>query len=86
MKSDPRPSWVSEYRRDVGERVRTARRDANLSQEALAHSAGVSRKTISRVELGEHATRLDHLLLIASVLQLPPGQLLPDRPPPPPAF
>ncbi|MGM8933292.1 helix-turn-helix domain-containing protein [Pseudomonas neustonica] len=35
---------------DVSEMLKQARRDANLSQEALARSAGVSRSTVARME------------------------------------
>ena len=35
---------------DVSAMLKQARRDANLSQEALARSAGVSRSTVARME------------------------------------
>ncbi|WP_229665802.1 helix-turn-helix transcriptional regulator [Ornithinimicrobium pekingense] len=39
--------------RDVGAAVRRARREAGLSQHALADRAGVSRQWLSRVEAGK---------------------------------
>lgn len=39
--------------RDVGAAVRRARREAGLSQQALADRAGVSRQWLSRVEAGK---------------------------------
>ena len=35
---------------DVSEMLKQARRDANLSQEAIASRAGVSRSTVARME------------------------------------
>ena len=46
---DEDPAWEA-YRRDLGDRLRDARLAAGLTQEALAHQAGVSRTLVQRTE------------------------------------
>lgn len=54
--------------REFGDRLRTARRQAGLSQEALAHEAGLHRTYISSVERGERNIALLNILTLATVL------------------
>jgi transcriptional regulator with XRE-family HTH domain len=63
-------------RRAIGDRIRAARIERKLSQEALAELVGLDRKTINRVEQGVHATSVDHLLLIAHALDTPLADLV----------
>ena len=44
------------------------REEAGLTQEELAHRAGLSRKTIGRVEVGTYSPRLSHVFEIAHAL------------------
>jgi transcriptional regulator with XRE-family HTH domain len=74
--SDPPPAWVLTRRRQIGDRIRTARTGRKLSQEKLAEAIGIDRKTINRIELGVHATSVDHLLLIADALDVPLADLV----------
>jgi transcriptional regulator with XRE-family HTH domain len=69
--SDPPPAWVLTRRRQIGDRIRTARTGRKLSQEKLAETIGVDRKTVNRIEQGAHATSIDRLLLIADALRVP---------------
>ncbi|NJQ04311.1 helix-turn-helix domain-containing protein [Streptomyces lonarensis] len=78
MPADQPSARVLAYRVAVGVRVREAREWANLTQEGLAHAAGLSRDTIVRVELGTRTARLDWLVQIADALDVPPASLLPD--------
>lgn len=76
MPSDPLPDWVPARRRQIGDHIRAARKGRKLSQEKLAEFAGLDRKTVNRIELGVHATSVDHLLLIADVLDVPLADLV----------
>lgn len=38
----------------LGQRIRARRRDLGLSQEGLAHEAGLDRSYVGRIERGEH--------------------------------
>lgn len=69
--------------RKFGDRLRTARRQAGLSQEALAHEAGLHRTYIGSVERGERNIALLNILTLATVLGADAGTLLADlrRPP-----
>lgn len=53
-----------------GGNVRRYRQELGISQEQLAVSAGVDRKTINRVEQGVHSVRLDNVWLIADALEV----------------
>ncbi len=56
------------------------RRQAGLSQRALAERAGLGRNTISRLEQGANA-RYETITLLAQALQVPPTRLIkPPRP------
>jgi transcriptional regulator with XRE-family HTH domain len=74
--SDPLPDWVLTRRRAIGDAVRAARGTRKLSQEKLGELTGLDRKTINRIEQGSHATLIDHLLLIADALGVPPSELV----------
>jgi transcriptional regulator with XRE-family HTH domain len=63
-------------RRAIGDRIRAARTERKLSQEALAEAIGLDRKTINRIEQGAYATSIDHLLLIAHALDTPLADLV----------
>ena len=52
---------------ELGRRLARARLDRNLSQQRLAHEAGVSKDTVERMEAGG-ATRLPSLIRVLRVL------------------
>jgi len=56
--------------REVGARLAAARLARNLTQAALAEEAGVSKRTVERLESGEVATRLSGLVRICRALNL----------------
>lgn len=56
--------------RELGERLVGARIERNLTQAALAEEAGVSKRTVERMESGEAATRLSGFLRVCRVLGL----------------
>jgi len=58
-----------------GRTVRKARRDRDLSQEALADEAGLSAKHIGEIERANKDPRLSTVLKIAKALELRSGEL-----------
>jgi len=55
---------------EIGEAVRSARREQGLAQEELALAAGISTKTLHNVEGGTSGMRVDTLLRLLGVLGL----------------
>lgn len=76
MPSDPLPDWVPTRRQAIGGAIRAERARQKLTQERLGELTGLDRKTINRIEQGAHATSVDHLLLIADVLNVPLSDLV----------
>ena len=70
------PAWVHPRQRAIGVRIRTARRDAGLTQEALAERVGRDRKTLVRWENAYSVPDLVDLLLIADALGIPLAELV----------
>jgi transcriptional regulator with XRE-family HTH domain len=70
------PDWVPERRREIGERIRTTRRQAGLSQMQLGERVGRDHKTIHRYETAQRAPSLTDLLLIADALNTPLAELV----------
>ncbi|MFF5285164.1 helix-turn-helix domain-containing protein [Streptomyces sp. NPDC013171] len=62
--------WVVARRREIGDNIRDARRDRNLSQEAVALAAGIERPTLVRIEAAQASARIDTLIRIAAVLDV----------------
>lgn len=56
--------------RELGERLAGARLAMNLTQAALAEQAGLSKRTVERLESGEVAARLSAFLRVCRVLGL----------------
>lgn len=56
--------------RDIGERVRGARKELGLRQDELAIAAGVSTRAIHQIEHGKPTSRLDTLSRVLDVLGL----------------
>jgi transcriptional regulator with XRE-family HTH domain len=54
---------------ELGERLGRARLDANLTQAGLAQEAGISKRTLERLEAG-HSTQLTNLLRVLRALGL----------------
>lgn len=76
MPSAPPPDWVLNRRRTIGERIRAARLDANLTQEKLADLAGMDRQAVNRIEQGHASPLLDNLIRIAEALGTPLADLV----------
>lgn len=78
-------SW-NEYARDFGARLRNARAERGLSQEHVAHAAGLATFTYRKLERGESNPgtpanpRLHTIVCLAEVLELSLSELLPQPP------
>jgi transcriptional regulator with XRE-family HTH domain len=59
-----------------GRTLRKARRDRDLSQEALAAEAGLSAKHVGEIERANKDPRLTTVLKLASALEMRSGELL----------
>ncbi|WP_300682805.1 helix-turn-helix transcriptional regulator [Nocardioides sp.] len=76
------PTW-DEYGRALGVNLQRARRDVGLSQEWVAHRAGISAYTYQKFEKGESKPgtpmnpQLRTLVALAQVLEVPLFELLP---------
>ncbi|MCC9307656.1 helix-turn-helix domain-containing protein [Kitasatospora sp. RB6PN24] len=73
------PDWLIAQRVQVGHRIRDLRIQRGLSQEQLAHEAGIARHTVYRTELATHSASLDALGLIAETLGVPLWRLFRDE-------
>jgi transcriptional regulator with XRE-family HTH domain len=72
---DDQPEWIRLACQRQGERIRTAREHANLTQERLAEQVDLGRSTIQRIEAGE-GIKYVHLLLVAKALDLELGDFV----------
>ena len=59
----------------LGNRLRVARAERDLSQEQLAAAAGVSRQTVSSIETGQYAPSALLAFRLAQVLAVPVAEL-----------
>ena len=76
MPSAPPPDWVIDRRRVIGDHIRAARLEANLTQEKLAELAGMDRQSINRIEQGHQAALIDNLIRIADAIGGPLADLV----------
>ena len=70
------PDQQAARRRAFGERVRTLRTAAGMSQETLGHLAGLDRTYVGSVERGERNVSLDNIWKLADTLSVKPSDLL----------
>jgi len=75
-RSTPPPEWVLARRQQIGDQIRAARLDANLTQEAVANNIPMDRAQYNRIEQGHAAPLLDTLILIAHALGVPLSELV----------
>lgn len=69
-------AWLLQERRAIGDRIRAARADRNLTQEQVFLAARVARTTFQDVEAGASDARISTLLRIAHVLGVHVADLL----------
>lgn len=68
----------NDAKKKFGERIRSLRKDAGLSQEELADAAGLHRTYIGAIERGERNVSLINIVQIAHTLRVKPASLLED--------
>ncbi len=71
-----------DIREVLARNLRIYRQERGLSQEELAHRAGIDRTYISALERSVYAASIDVLDKLATALEVEPDQLLRKAPPP----
>jgi len=61
-----------------GKNLREIRKSKGLSQERLAHEAGIDRSYVGKVERGEVNVTIEKIYAIANCLKCSPKELVPD--------
>jgi len=72
---------ASEYKPEliqVGNRIIARREELGMSQTELAIQAGITQQTLSNIESGKRAVRIDTLVQIAEALKAPLSMLQPE--------
>ena len=64
---------------EFGRGLRSARKAANLTQEALAERIGLSRTSITNIEKGRQHVALHMLFSLANAVGVEPEELLPQK-------
>ncbi|MFJ9039576.1 helix-turn-helix domain-containing protein [Streptomyces sp. NPDC102406] len=67
---------ASTHRLAFGARVRSLREQAGMSQEELAHTAGLHRTYVSSLERGQRNVGLDNIVALARSLEVTTSVLL----------
>lgn len=65
--------------KEFGRRLREARETAQLSQDAVARRVGLSRTSVTNIELGRQRVALHMFYRFASALGAQPSELLPKQ-------
>jgi transcriptional regulator with XRE-family HTH domain len=60
----------------IGRRVRAERTKRFMTQEVLAHAAGLSQKQLSKIENNEVEPRFSTILRLAEALKVEPSELV----------
>lgn len=66
----------------VGDRIRTLRKDRNLTQAELATSIGIQQSDLCRMENGEYKVSLETLFKILSIFQINIAEFFHEEAPP----
>jgi transcriptional regulator with XRE-family HTH domain len=77
-------STKSRYRQPllVGDRIRTLRKDRNLTQSELAASIGIQQSDLCRMENGEYKVSLETLFKILTIFQINIAEFFHEEAPP----
>lgn len=65
--------------KEIGRRLRKARKDLNLSTVQVEQESGLHRNTILRIENGQHSAQIHTLLALLDVYELPLSYLDPTE-------
>jgi len=61
--------------KQFGERLRTLRREAKMSQEQLSWDAEIGLRSVQRLESGQNAASIDLIFSISKALNINPDEL-----------
>jgi transcriptional regulator with XRE-family HTH domain len=75
------PELARRVAREVGERLKAARRERRVAQDAFAKAMGFSRTTASNIERGQQRLFLDQIYRAAEILRISIDVLLPAQQP-----
>lgn len=67
---------TEDYLVRLGKRIARARKEKGLSQDGLWYESGLSRRTITKIELGYGDVKISTLIKISKVLDLPLDKLV----------
>lgn len=73
------PPFSTRLHKFVGARIRDHRLAAGIKQDELGKRVGLSRTSITNIELGRQRILLDHLYALAGAFGIEPGQMIPAR-------
>lgn len=73
------PAELLAFRRTVGDRLRSHRQRACLTQQALAERAGLDKQAVSLIENAHQTPRLDTLWRLARALDVAVADLVADE-------
>ena len=68
-----------EYARVIGEKLRAARQERQMSLRELAHKASISASMLSQIETGKAYPSVRSIYSIAAALSLPVDYFFPER-------
>lgn len=68
--------WLIDRRHAIGDRIRATRKLRDMTQEQLHLAAGISRWALQAIEAGRGNPRVNTLLRIARVLDVPLAELV----------
>jgi len=80
MMPQVRDAEIDGFYAAVGNKVRSARHEARLSQSMLARRIGFTRSSVANLEAGRQHITLHLFVLIAQALDAEPVKLLPKEP------
>jgi transcriptional regulator with XRE-family HTH domain len=75
VSSKPRTDDEDRRLKALGQAIRDVRKAHNVSQEALAHSAGIDRSHMGKIERGERNVTALNLLRVAKALDVQPSSI-----------
>jgi transcriptional regulator with XRE-family HTH domain len=75
VSSKPRTDEEDLRLKALGRAIRDVRKAHNVSQEALAHNAGIDRSHMGKIERGERNVTALNLLRVAKALSVQPSEI-----------
>lgn len=70
---------IDPFYKHIGTTLRGAREALSMTQAELAHVVGLSRTSLTNIELGRQRILVDQLAELANALHIPVSSLIPER-------